>query len=256
MSGQASTSDEVKQGVAAVFDRVAPDYGCHIGYFEHFGQALVELAGVQPGVRVLDVAAGKGSSARPARDMGCEVVAVDLAPGMVAALQADGFDARLMDAEQLAFDDDSFDAVLCGFAIFFFPNAVDAARGFRRVVRSGGPVGCSMPLRAFPDFVYELRAEFEPRTNPRLPPPNLDFDGAAVLRAAGFEHVETHDLEAHFTLASGEELWQFMVSTGVRSLIERLSPEDGEELRRRMVERAGAGPLTITPKARFWVTSG
>ena len=52
--------------MADAFTRIAADYG--VGdYFAYFGTRLVELAGVAAGMRVLDVAAGKGSSALPAR---------------------------------------------------------------------------------------------------------------------------------------------------------------------------------------------
>ncbi len=47
-------------------------------------------------------------------------------------------DVRLMDAEQLAFQDAFFDRVLCGFALFFFPDLDRALGEFYRVLKPGG----------------------------------------------------------------------------------------------------------------------
>lgn len=255
-SAPANTSDEAKKRVAETFDRAAPVYGT-MGPFDFYGAKLVELAGVKPGMRVLDVAAGKGASARPARDLGADVTAVDLAPAMVEHLHSCGLDARLMDAEQLHFPDRSFDAVLCGFGLFFLPDPEQGARELRRVVRPGGPVAISMPLVFFPAHVYELRREFGARAHgPAIPEPAQGFDGAVTLSAAGFEHVETLDVSYDESFESGEHLWEYCVSTGARHLIERLTPEDAEELRQRTVAGAGQGPVRFTTSARFWLTNG
>lgn len=243
--------------MAAVFDIAAPFYGSVVGFFDHFGAKLVELAAVKPGMRVLDVCAGKGASARPAQALGAEVVAVDLSAGMVGQLRGMGIDARVMDAEALDFADDSFDAVLCGFGLFFCPDPVTAARGFRRVVRPGGPVACSMPLQVFPDHVMALRQEFQQRApGPQMPGPRPDFDGAGVLREAGFERVETREEQTAFAFDDGEMLFEFCLATGARELYDRLGPSDREELRDRVVAGAGSGPFTQPMSARYWLTNG
>ena len=258
VSGPASTSDEaVKRLVAETFSRLASGYGSVVNFFDYFGLKLVEQAGVQPGMRVLDVCAGRGASARPARELGAEVVAVDLAEGMVETLRADGFDAQVMDAEELDFADDSFDAVLCGFGLFFFPDPVRGARQFRRVVRPGGPVACSMPLQIFPPHVLELRQEFTARSPaPAMPGPRPDFDGAVVLKEAGFDDVETVDEETEFTLDSPEQLWQFVLTTGAREMYDRLGPDDQAELHERVVAGCPDGPIVLRMSARFWLANG
>jgi ubiquinone/menaquinone biosynthesis C-methylase UbiE len=247
----------VKRRVAELFSRLAPGYGSVINFFDYFGAKLVELAGVKPGMRVLDVCAGRGASARPALALGAGVVAVDLADGMVESLRAQGLDARVMDAENLDFGADEFDAVLCGFGLFFCPDPVAAARGFHRVVRPGGPVACSMPLNVFPPHVLELRQEFTARSPaPAMPGPRPDFDGAGVLKAAGFAEVEVVEEATEYTLDSAEDVWEFVLATGAREMYERLGPDDQAELRDRVIAGCPDGPVALPMSARFWLTSG
>ncbi|MFD1662989.1 methyltransferase domain-containing protein [Streptomyces caeni] len=113
---------------------------------QHLGRTLR----LRPGMRVLDVAAGPGSTALLfAAEFGCEVVGVDLgerntARAREAARQAGLADLvafRVGDAEQLPFDDASFDAVVCECALCTFPDKPTAARELARVLRPGGRAG-------------------------------------------------------------------------------------------------------------------
>ena len=115
---------------------------------EHLGQTL----NLTPRSRVLDVAAGKGTSAfHLARQFRCEVVGIDYGrKSMDEAAQAAkemGLHERVSfhraDAELLPFADHSFDAVICECAFCTFPNKPAAANEFARVLRVGGRVGLS-----------------------------------------------------------------------------------------------------------------
>ncbi|HWW87375.1 MAG TPA: methyltransferase domain-containing protein [Vicinamibacterales bacterium] len=124
--------------------------------FHPGGPALTERLGqlldITPGSHVLDVASGKGTSAVViAQQFGCTVVGVDLsAPNVAeAAAEADrlGLGSRVRfevgDAEQLPFDDESVDAIICECAFCTFPDKPQAAREFVRVLKGGGRVGLS-----------------------------------------------------------------------------------------------------------------
>src|SRR5579859_949314 len=129
--------------------------------FHPGGLALTERLGtllsLGPGVRVLDVAAGKGTSAiHLARTFGCAVVGVeyggDAVAAAVQAAEAAGV-AHLArfeqgDAERLAAPDGSFDAVICECAFCTFPDKRAAAAELARVLRPGGRVGLSDLTRA------------------------------------------------------------------------------------------------------------
>ena len=78
------------------------------------------------------------------------VVGIDLAEEMIRILQdhieqaaLPNVEVRITDAEKLDFPDTTFDAVLCGYAIFFFPNVLQALVEFRRVLKPGGLLAVS-----------------------------------------------------------------------------------------------------------------
>ena len=111
--------------------------------------ALLDLA---PGTRVLDVAAGPGTSAiHLAQRFGCRVTGVDLSEANVAAAQEAAVRVGVAtlthflagDAEGLPFPDASFDAVICECAFCTFPDKPTAAAEFARVLCPGGRVGLS-----------------------------------------------------------------------------------------------------------------
>lgn len=124
--------------------------------FHPGGKALTEqlgaLLGLEPGQRLLDVAAGQGASAiHLAQRFGCEVLGVEYGADAVAsanqAAEAAGV-AHLArfeqgDAEHLAAADGHFDAVICECAFCTFPDKRAAAAEFARVLRPGGRVGLS-----------------------------------------------------------------------------------------------------------------
>jgi ubiquinone/menaquinone biosynthesis C-methylase UbiE len=126
---------------------------------------LGELLDLQPNQRVLDVAAGKGTSAVfLAQRFGCEVVGIDYGPGAVAEAAALADEAGLTDrvrfeqgdAESLRFAEATFDAIICECAFCTFPDKSTAAAEFARVLRPGGKVGLSDLTRTGP-----LPAELE-----------------------------------------------------------------------------------------------
>ena len=233
---------EQKQAIAEVFGRTASVYDEVIPFFGRFGELLVETAEVGAGEHVLDVAAGRGASARPARDRvgpGGRVLAVDLAPEMVAILADAGVEARVMDAEALDVPDDSFDVVLCGMAVMFFPDLPVACREWRRVLRPGGRValstfsGANEEMASFVDVVRPFMARATAPPPPPVPPP--DVDGALV--GAGFSRVDHREVEATFVLPDEDAWWRWLWSQGQRVFLEVLPDDALEEVRAACVER-------------------
>ncbi len=161
---------------------------------------LATAALVGRNARVLDVACGRGESARVlAAHFGCRVVGVDYSEENVGLANELSEDARLSDrvhfvqgdAEQLPLDSESFDVVICECSLCIFPQLTAALREFHRVLRPGGRVGIS-------DVVL----------NEPVPKPLQDLVGRALcvsgalsidgyrdaLGAAGFLAIRTRDV--------------------------------------------------------------
>src|SRR3712207_3295373 len=137
------------------------------------GGILVETVDVLRGQRVLDVAAGTGTSAVPAARRGAEVIATDLTPELLdvgrAATDTDGLALtwQTADAEALPYDDATFDVVLSCIGVMFAPHHQQAADELARVCRPGGRIGL---ISWTPQgFVGELFKAMKPYAPP--PPP-------------------------------------------------------------------------------------
>jgi arsenite methyltransferase len=145
----------VKQCCAAAYDSDAA-WMLLGDSFHPGGTKLTERLGrilnLTPRTRLLDVAAGRGTSAIFLADrFGCEVVGVDYSRKNIDAADAEArandLSSKVVfqwaDAERLPFPDASFDAVICECALCTFPDKQAAIREFHRLLRPGGQVGLS-----------------------------------------------------------------------------------------------------------------
>lgn len=145
------------------------DYSWLSSLFMPAAETIVEVAGVQPGDRVLDVAAGDGNVAVAAARRGATVTAVDLSPQQVEAGRARTAAAKLAvewlvgDAEALELPDASFDHVLSVFGVMYVPRPDVATAELFRVVARGGSVGVvAWPPGGFNSRVYEAARPYLP----------------------------------------------------------------------------------------------
>jgi ubiquinone/menaquinone biosynthesis C-methylase UbiE len=112
------------------------------------GEALVERLDVRPGMTVLDLGCGDGTTAIPAAQRGAEVLGVDIAANLVAAGQRRAANLGLAncrfeqgDASDLnALPDQAFDLTVSIFGAMFAPRPLDVAREMVRVTRPGGRI--------------------------------------------------------------------------------------------------------------------
>lgn len=113
------------------------------------GEALVAGLGVTPGMQVLDLGCGDGTTALPEAKLGANVLGVDIASNLVAAGNRRAQEAGLAatcrfqegDASALVdLADNSFDLVVSIFGAMFAPRPMDVAREMVRVCRPGGRI--------------------------------------------------------------------------------------------------------------------
>ena len=111
------------------------------------GEELCEALDLKAGSKVLDVAAGNGMASLAAARRWCDVTSTDYVPALLergqARAAAEGWpiEFREADAENLPFDDNSFDTVLSTFGVMFTPNQDRAAAELMRVCKPKGQIG-------------------------------------------------------------------------------------------------------------------
>lgn len=139
--------DKRPQDVARMFDDVAARYDLTndvlTGGLDRYWRRVVTAAiAPQPGERVLDIAAGTGTSSVPLQAAGAEVVAADFSLGMLRRGQErqGGLSFAAADALRLPFADASFDVVTMSFGLRNVVDTAAAVREFARVTRPGGRV--------------------------------------------------------------------------------------------------------------------
>ena len=152
--------DKQPHEVAEMFDGIAGRYDLtndvlSLGQDRRWRAATIRALGVAPGMRVLDLAAGPGTSSVPLADAGVDVVPCDFSYGMLEVGKRRRPDLGFVagDATRLPFADASFDAVTISFGL---RNVVDTAAALRemlRVTRPGGRlVVCEFSHATFTPF--------------------------------------------------------------------------------------------------------
>lgn len=128
------------------------------------GDALVETLGITPGMRVLDLGCGDGTTALPEAMRGAEVLGVDIASNLVAAgnarAKAAGLDNLRFeqgDASDLAnIHDNQFDKVVSMFGAMFAPRPDCVAKEMVRVTRPGGTITMGNWIPGDPTLVAQV----------------------------------------------------------------------------------------------------
>jgi SAM-dependent methyltransferase len=209
--------------------------------FAQWAPMMADLAGLRDGHRVLDVACGTGVAARAAADRvgdSGSVVGVDLNPAMleVAAGVRDDIEWREADVSDLPFGDESFDAVLCQSAVFFFPDVGRAFAEMARVARPGGVVVIQTYAALVDQPAYAQLDAIVRRIAPGEALDLLDTYWSmgdlpalcAELRRAGLEIVETRTTVGSVSYGTVENL----VATEIKGtpLADRLTQQQIDQI--------------------------
>lgn len=234
------------------FERAGWNEGRAVPYHQALGditrrpvEALLDAAGVGPGVRVLDVATGPGYAAARAAARGAEATGVDFSAEMVALARElhPGIEFGEGDAGALPFEDGAFDAVMANFLMPHVADLPAVVRELARVTRPGGRVALTtwdaegaVYARGVPEAVAAVGA----------PPPDLppgppffqyadDAEFAALLADAGladpvisaFEFTHRiDDLDAFFAgFIAGTVRMNALVTSQSREMQARIRSE-------------------------------
>jgi ubiquinone/menaquinone biosynthesis C-methylase UbiE len=251
--------------IAAGYDRFVTEPGMPSA------EDALRRAGIQPGMRVLDVASGSGALSIPAARLGAEVVAVDLSPVMIERLsaraRAEGLanlEGHVMDGQALDLVDNTFDIAASQFGVMLFPDLPGVLREMTRVTKPRGKV--VLVVYAAPPtidfigfFIGAMHAAVPGFTGLPDDPPPLPFQASDpdVLRQhfadAGLTEIRVEQGAEVLTVQTGRQLWDWIVNGN--PIVPMMTADVTGEQRTNVIrpldgmlrERAGGnGPATLT----------
>ena len=234
-------------------------------------ERLVELAGVKPGSRVLDVAAGYGeptlTAARKAGPQG-GVAATDLSAEMLdygreraAAAGLENIEFVESAGSALEFPEESFDAAVSRFGIIFEPDGEGTAARVRGFLKPGGRFAIASwgtPERV-PFLAIPMRTAMQ-RLNVPPPPPGTPGPLSrptpealgGLLEGGGFSDVQVEEMEVSFDWDSPEAFTTFVkeIAPPITAMLAPHPPDVQEETWNAITEatreQAGDGPVSFT----------
>ncbi|MBI3563314.1 MAG: class I SAM-dependent methyltransferase [Gammaproteobacteria bacterium] len=239
--GNSNDGEIFKQRTRAVFDLVATGYDNPAQRFFPFcADRMIHQLNLKPGEKVLDVATGTGMAAIAAAQRilpGGRVHAIDIAENMLAKAQfnchkhgLDNVDFHTMDAEQLLFRSQYFDAISCAFGLFFLPDMSAAITQWSRVLKPAGRViYSSFTQNAFSPYaelfrhgIESLGINFPSASWRRLSEP---LECTQLLTTAGFRDAHAELIQMGYHLADEQQWWELLWNSGFRGVLTMLSPE-------------------------------
>ena len=213
------------------------DYQKSADFVPVLGRPVLELLAPKAGERILDLGCGDGTLTKELSDMGAVVVGVDASPEMVATAKAKGLDARVADAEHLAFEggerDEKFDAVMSNAALHWMSDHHAVVRGVWNALVPGGRFaaecggeGCVRIIREGMKIALGKRGIDYKSRNPWKYPEVETFSN--ILENQGFKIDYIARIDRPTPLPDGSQGLRGWLATFARSHTEGFSPEERE----------------------------
>ena len=240
-------------------------------------EAALRRVEIHQGVRLLDVAAGSGALSLTAARLGAEVVATDIAPGMIERLQArarteglGNIEGRVMDGQELDFEDGAFDVGASSLGVNLFPDWRRGIGELARVTKPGEKVliialGQAQKAEFLGVFLGALQASIPGFTPPDFTdsPPTRLADPEKLrreLRNVGLTDIVADTVSWRMEFRSGTHLWDMVLSSNPvgRMLVANLTDEQRSEVKAgldgALRERSGGGgPAVLTTDVNIGV---
>jgi ubiquinone/menaquinone biosynthesis C-methylase UbiE len=248
------------------FEVAAGAYDAFMGrYSSQLSPQLADLAGIEPGQRVLDVGCGPGALTKVLVErVGVEnVAAVDPSEQFVAAARErnPGVGVQYASAEDLPFEDDTFDAAVAQLVVHFMSDPVRGLEEMARVTRPGGVVaacvwdhaGGKTPLAPFWAAVHEVDPEAADESGMAG---GREGHLAELFKQAGLREIEQTSLPVQVEHASFGEWWEpFTLGVGpAGSYLKNVEPAQQVELRERARKQLDRTPFSFGTRA--WAARG
>jgi ubiquinone/menaquinone biosynthesis C-methylase UbiE len=264
------TTQEQEQTRAA-WDRIATGYDDFVTPTNMWAaNEGLRHAGLSPGMRFLDVAAGSGALSIPAARLGARVLSTDMSPVMLERLKArarkEGLnvETRVMDGHALELEDNTFDVAGSQFGVMLFPDMPRGISELARVTKPGGRVlmtvlGAVQRVEFFDFFIRAIQAAVPGFTGPPVDPPPLPFQLQDPQRLhqemarVGLKEIRVASITEKLEYQSGQQLWDWLTNSnpiaGAVLAEAKITTEQTEVVRHaldRMVrERAGASGTAV-----------
>ena len=246
---------EEKQRAKAVW--AAGDYPAIAEKIAEMGAHTVERVGIKSGEKVLDIACGAGNATIPAAKTGAEVIGLDLVPELLEAARENAAEAGVEiewvegDAEQLPFEDATYDVVISTVGIMFAPDHQRAAQEAARVLKPGGRLGLAnwKPDGSVGRFFRTVSGHMPPPPEGFQPPPLWGTEDHVrdLFEGTGVE-LRFEDAAVTFKFDSAEEATEtFETKFGPVVTAKRMLEPEGKwdalrsELRAQFEEELVAG---------------
>ena len=187
-------------------------------------ELTLELIAEAKPAHMLEVGCGMGElSERAAHELGVRVTAVDFSPRMVELTRARGIDVTLADAQELPFEDQSFDLVVANWVLYHLP---DVERGISELARVLTPDGVLIAASVGEGNMEELWEMLGQSATQNL---SFGSDNGAELLSRRFRNVERHDAIGTAVFPDASAVRKFVAMTITRAhLADRVPELEGE----------------------------
>jgi len=237
------------------FDTVSGGYDDKaLRFFSNSAQNLASILKLRGGEHVLDVACGTGHASLAMAGMlpNGRVTSTDFSPGMLSQARRKAKERNItniefieMDMQRLEFPDNSFDAAVCAFGIFFVEDMETQLAHIASKVRPDGEIAITSfqenyfsPLK---ELFYGRLAAFGVQSPPQTWKRIAHEDACRDLFAkAGLNRIDVEARNVGYYLNSAEDWWSIVWNAGLRRMVNQLPEQDRKKFKHEHLQEVDA----------------